>query len=93
VVHPNDTGFELNNVTVMFIPPHFVRHIRVRHGERLLLEAETDFSISENPSWRFHFVADANETGELIAEVEDSKDGRYSGRLALATAGASQAAS
>ena len=27
VVHPNDTGFELNHVTVMYIPPHFVRTI------------------------------------------------------------------
>ena len=31
VVHPNDTGFELNQVTVMYIPPHFVRSIKVSY--------------------------------------------------------------
>ena len=30
VIHPNDTGFELNNVTVMYIPSYFVRTIAVR---------------------------------------------------------------
>jgi sulfur-oxidizing protein SoxY len=81
VVHPNDTGFELNNVTVMFIPPHFVRSIRVSYGERRLFDAELDFSMAENPSLRFNFVPRAE--GELRAEVEDSKEGRYSGRLEI----------
>lgn len=81
VVHPNDTGFELNNVTVMFIPPHFVRSIRVSYAERRIFDAELDFSIAENPAFRFNFVAHG--AGELKAEVEDSKEGRYVGRLAV----------
>lgn len=79
VVHPNDTGFELNHVTVMYIPPHFVRSLRVSYAGRKLFDAELDFSVSENPSFRFHFVPHG--PGELTAEVEDSKDGRYTGRL------------
>ena len=79
VVHPNDTGFELNNVTVMFIPPHFVRSIKVTYAERKILDAELDFSIAENPAFRFNFVPHG--AGELKAEVEDSKEGRYVGRL------------
>jgi sulfur-oxidizing protein SoxY len=82
VVHPNDTGFELNNVTVMFIPPHFVRTLKVSYGGQRLFDAELDFSISENPSFRFNFLAQA--PGELLAEVEDSKDGRFQGRLPVA---------
>jgi sulfur-oxidizing protein SoxY len=81
VVHPNDTGFELNQVTVMTIPPHFVRSIRVRLGEALLFEADTDFSISENPSWRFNFVPHADRHALLTAEVEDTKEQRFSGVL------------
>jgi sulfur-oxidizing protein SoxY len=81
VVHPNDTGFELNNVTVMFIPPHFVRSIKVTYAERRILDAELDFSIAENPAFRFNFVPHG--AGELKAEVEDSKEGRYVGRLAV----------
>ena len=43
--------------------------------------AELDFSVSENPTLRFHFVPHAR--GELRAEVTDSKDGQYVGTLAL----------
>ncbi len=85
VVHPNDTGFELNNVTVMFIPPHFVRSIKVSFAGRRVFDADLDFSVSENPTLRFHFVPRG--PGELRAEVTDSKDGRFVGTLAVAAAG------
>lgn len=81
VVHPNDTGFELNQVTVMYIPPHFVRSIKVSYAGRKVFDAELDFSVSENPTWRFHFVPHG--AGELRAEVTDSKDGHYVGTLAV----------
>jgi sulfur-oxidizing protein SoxY len=81
VVHPNDTGFELNQVTVMYIPPHFVRSIRVSYAQRKVFDAELDFSVSENPTLRFNFVPHGR--GELRAEVTDSKDGQFVGTLAL----------
>ena len=81
VVHPNDTGFELNNVTVMYIPAHFVRSIKVSYGDRKVFDADLDFSISENPTLRFNFVPHGQ--GQLKAEVEDSKDGRWVGTLAV----------
>lgn len=84
VMHPNDTGFELNQVTVMYIPPHFVRSIKVSYAGRKVFDADLDFSISENPTWRFHFVPHG--TGELRAEVTDSKDGHFVGTLAVGTA-------
>lgn len=84
VVHPNDTGFELNQVTVMYIPPHFVRSIKVSYAGRKVFDADLDFSISENPTWRFHFVPHG--AGELRAEVTDSKDGHFVGTLAVGNA-------
>jgi sulfur-oxidizing protein SoxY len=80
VVHPNDTGFELNQQTLLYIPPHFVRELKLSYGGRPLLDAELDFSIAENPSLRFHFLAD-QPAQELRAEVTDSREGRYEGRL------------
>jgi sulfur-oxidizing protein SoxY len=82
VIHPNDTGFELNAVTVMYIPPHFVRSIKVSYGDHKVFDAELDFSISENPSLRFNFVPQQG-GATLRAEVEDSKEGRYVGTLAI----------
>lgn len=81
VVHPNDTGFELNQITVMYIPPHFVRSIKVSYAERKVFDADVDFSISENPSFRFNFVPHG--AGELKAEVEDSKEQKFTGKLAV----------
>jgi sulfur-oxidizing protein SoxY len=81
VVHPNDTGFELNQVTVMYIPPHFVRSIAVSYAGRKVFDADLDFSVSENPTLRFNFVPHGK--GELRAEVTDSKDARFFGTLAV----------
>ena len=81
VLHPNDTGFELNNVTVMYIPSHFVRTIAVSYAGRRIFDADLDFSISENPTWRFNFVPHV--PGELRAEVVDSKEHRYTGSLQI----------
>jgi len=81
VLHPNDTGFELNQVTVMHIPPHFVRSISVSYAQRKVFDAELDFSVSENPTLRFNFVPHGR--GELRAEVTDSKDAHFVGTLAI----------
>jgi len=81
VMHPNDTGFELNQVTVMYIPPHFVRSIKVSYAQRKVFDADLDFSVSENPTLRFNFVPHGS--GELRAEVTDSKDAQFVGTLAI----------
>ncbi|MDP4302758.1 quinoprotein dehydrogenase-associated SoxYZ-like carrier [Leptothrix discophora] len=88
VLHPNDTGFELNQVTVMYIPPHFVRSIQVRLGGRPVFDADMDFSVSENPSWRFQLaVPGEGRVGRLSADIEDSKELRTRGELDLDQAG------
>ena len=84
VVHPNDTGFELNNQTVMYIPSYFVRTIAVSYAGRRIFDADLDFSISENPTWRFRFVP--HTAGELRAEVVDSKEHHYTGSLQIGAA-------
>ncbi|TXC65778.1 quinoprotein dehydrogenase-associated SoxYZ-like carrier [Piscinibacter aquaticus] len=81
VLHPNDTGFELNQQTVMYIPPHFVRSIRVSYAGRKVFDADLDFSVSENPTLRFNFVPHGQ--GELRAEVVDTKESQFVGTLAV----------
>jgi sulfur-oxidizing protein SoxY len=82
VIHPNDSGFELNQNTVMYIPPHFIRSISVSFAQRKVFDVEEDFSVSENPTWRFHFVP--RDGGEMRAEVMDSKDNAFVGSLMVA---------
>lgn len=72
VSHPNITGFQMDQLTRLSYPAHYVRQIDISYGDESVLRAETDISISENPSLRFHFVPDG--AGQLSAAVMDSKD-------------------
>ena len=73
VSHPNNSGLAMDQLTRQFTPPHFVRKIDVTYGGKLVLSADLDFSISENPNLRFYFVPQT-EGGELKAVVADSNE-------------------
>lgn len=53
-------------------PPRFVREVRVFYADRLVMSADLDFTISENPSFRFYFLPRGK--GELRAEIVDTGD-------------------
>jgi sulfur-oxidizing protein SoxY len=57
------------------IEPQFVRQVRVTYGGRPIMSADVDFTISENPNFRFYFVP--QEKGELRAEVVDTANRRF----------------
>jgi sulfur-oxidizing protein SoxY len=82
--HPNDSGFAVDPTTKQATPAHYVRQVSVTYGGKPVLSADLDFSISENPNFRFWFVP-AGE-GELRAEVIDSNDLRFESALALSSA-------
>ncbi|HQR53585.1 MAG TPA: quinoprotein dehydrogenase-associated SoxYZ-like carrier [Burkholderiales bacterium] len=72
VSHPNVSGLAMDQVTRLYAPPQFVRRIDVTYAGKPLMSAEVDFTISEDPNFRFYFVPRAG--GELKADVVDSKD-------------------
>lgn len=74
--HPNDTGFELNHTTVMFIPPNFIRNLDISYQGKKIWSANLDFSISENPYFRINVIP--GEGGELRADAQDTKGESYS---------------
>ena len=69
----------MDQLTRQFTPAHYVRTVNVSYAGQPVMSADVDISISENPSFRFWFVPSGE--GELKAEVEDSKDGRFVGKL------------
>jgi len=77
--HPNESAlagdFDPSKVA------RFVRNISVSFAGKPVMSAEVDFSISENPSFRFAFVP--HQAGELRAEVEDTHDQRYTQTLTV----------
>jgi sulfur-oxidizing protein SoxY len=72
VQHPNSSGLAKDQLTHLPIPAYYVRTITVTYAGRPVLTADVDFSISENPNFRFYFVP--REPGELRAVVVDTKE-------------------
>jgi sulfur-oxidizing protein SoxY len=76
ISHPNDSGMVMDQATRQYTPPHFVRKVDVTYNGRLVLSADIDFAISENPNLRFYFVPQDG-AGELHATVVDTQDLRF----------------
>jgi sulfur-oxidizing protein SoxY len=72
ISHPNDSGLALDQVTRAYAAPRFVRRVEVSHAGKPVMSAEVDFSISENPNFRFYFVPDGG--SQLQARVVDNQD-------------------
>jgi len=56
VRHPNNSGLQRDQVTLLYIPPHFVDELSVWQGDALLFSMIGGISISEDPNFRFNFI-------------------------------------
>jgi len=79
--HPNHSGLAMDQATRQYTPAHYVRRIDVTYAGRPVLAADVDFSMSENPNFRFYFLPLPE--GELRAAVVDSWDMRFVAAQAL----------
>jgi sulfur-oxidizing protein SoxY len=69
--HPNYTGMQMDQVTRLYVPAHFVNSVRIWQGDDLLLGIQGGISISENPAFRFDYRP--NGAGSFRAEMDDSE--------------------
>jgi sulfur-oxidizing protein SoxY len=78
--HPNESAlaadFDPNKT------PQFVRSVDVSYNGEPVMNAQVDFSLSDNPIFRFYFVP--GKEGELKVEVEDTHDKTYSQSIRIA---------
>jgi sulfur-oxidizing protein SoxY len=84
IQHPNSSGLARDQMTQLYIPAYFVRSIEVTYESRLVLRAQIDFSISENPNFRFYFLPHGG--GELKAVAVDTKDRTVEGAVRVEVA-------
>ncbi|MSR15892.1 MAG: quinoprotein dehydrogenase-associated SoxYZ-like carrier [Gammaproteobacteria bacterium] len=70
ISHPNVTGLQLDQRTRAFIPAEYVTKVVINFNGRHIMTAETDISVSEDPSFRFFFKA--KHGGTLEAQMTDS---------------------
>ena len=74
--HPNITGLQKDQKTHLIRPEHYVKKVVIYQGEKRLMTAETGFSISADPSFRFFFTKHGDKN--IFAEVSDSKGLKWS---------------
>jgi len=79
IQHPNSSGLAKDQMTQLYIPAYYVRTINVTYADKLVMSAQVDFSISENPNFRFYFLP--HEAGELKATAVDTKDREIEGTV------------
>lgn len=73
--HPNASGLQMDQVSGLFIPAHFVQKIEVTQGDKKILMVEGAISLSENPSIRFHFTG--KEGAELSVRAVDTENNEF----------------
>ncbi|KQT47641.1 quinoprotein dehydrogenase-associated SoxYZ-like carrier [Aureimonas sp. Leaf454] len=53
--HPNNSGLQKDQVTLLYIPAHFVSDLTVTRGADLVFAMSGGISISEDPNFRFDY--------------------------------------
>lgn len=69
--HPNNSGFQTDELTGLYIPAKFVQRIEVKRGGEVVFRMEGGISISEDPNIRFTYEGQPGDVLEVRAEDTD----------------------
>jgi sulfur-oxidizing protein SoxY len=75
--HPNNSGLQRDQVSLLYIPAYFVRELRIWQGDQLLIAVEGGISISEDPNIRFSYLP--NGASNFRAEAMDTEGHVFKG--------------
>jgi sulfur-oxidizing protein SoxY len=69
--HPNNSGLQRDQVSLLYIPANFVDELHVWQGHALLFSMKSGISISEDPNFRFTYVP--NGAATIKVEARDTQ--------------------
>jgi sulfur-oxidizing protein SoxY len=75
--HPNNSGLQMDQVTRLYIPAHFVESVKIWQGDELVLAMEGSIAISEDPNIRFTYAP--SNAKPFRAEVTDTQNRVFKG--------------
>jgi sulfur-oxidizing protein SoxY len=75
VRHPNFSGMQMNQITRLYRPAHYIDKIVVSYGDKEVVTIAGDISISSDPVFNFSFVPDG--PGPMKVVVSDTEGGRW----------------
>lgn len=84
VQHPNFSGLQRDQVTLLTIPAHFISELEVRQGDDLLFSMEGGISISEDPT--FHFFYNDNGSDTIYVRAVDTDGNAFEQSFKKSTA-------
>jgi sulfur-oxidizing protein SoxY len=82
--HPNASGMQMDQVTHLYIPAHYVEKVEVRQGTDLIFSMEGGISLSEDPIFRFDYKPNGAKT--ISVEARDSKGVVFKGEWPIGDA-------
>jgi sulfur-oxidizing protein SoxY len=82
--HPNSSGMQMDQLTHLYIPAHYIDRVEVRQGPDLIFAMEGGISLSENPVFRFNYTPTGAKT--ISVEAHDSKGGVFKSEWPVADA-------
>ncbi len=82
--HPNSSGMQMDQLTHLYIPAHYIDRVEVRQGDDLIFSLEGGISLSEDPNFRFVYVSNGAKT--LKVEAHDTKGNSFKSEWPIADA-------
>jgi sulfur-oxidizing protein SoxY len=71
--HPNNSGLQRDQVSLLYIPANFVEELHVWQGHAVLFRMKAGISISEDPNFRFTYVPNGATTFNVEARDTENK--------------------
>jgi sulfur-oxidizing protein SoxY len=72
ITHPQNTGMQMNQITMLYIPLRFISAVEVRQGDHKLFDLDGSMSLSENP--RIWFDYRVNGAGHIAVVARDTNN-------------------
>lgn len=72
ISHPNLTGLQLDQITLLYILPRYVDKVAIGQGDEKLMTIEAGISLAENPSIAFDYVSNGAEKMQIEAQDTDN---------------------
>jgi sulfur-oxidizing protein SoxY len=70
--HPQLTGMQMNQITMLYTPMRFVSAVEVRQGDDMIFTLEGSMTLSENP--RIAFDYKINGASVIVVRTTDTSD-------------------
>ena len=71
ILHPNNSGMQMNQITLLYIPAKYIEKIEISQGGSKVLDIDGSISLSENPVVEFDYRMGGEAAFDVTAKDSD----------------------